>query len=120
MGRGMSRTARLMAAAACVLAISACKDVGLKDRNLPLGEARDRQFRYSAYDAMPDNLPVSVNGQHWLGSSEIVRITPSLLIPIGEDGLGTMLYAVKAGNAPYDRVFASAGGNQWRPFLRVN
>jgi len=109
-----------MVTAACALALGACKDNGLKDRNLPYTEAQHREFRYAAYQAMPDNMPVSLHGQHWLGSSEVMRITPSLLVPVGDNGSGTTLYALKGAKAPYDRIYSSAGGNSWHPLLRIN
>jgi hypothetical protein len=120
MARGSSRTTRLMIVAACALALAACKDNGLKDRNLPLAEAQYREFRYPSYQAMPDNLPIGLAGQHWLSSSAVMRITPSLLVPVGDNGSGTTLYALKGATAPFDRIYAPAGGNSWHPLLRIN
>jgi hypothetical protein len=68
--------------------------LGLPDRNLPLEEARHREFRYPAYQPAADNAPVA-HGRPALDPSLPVETIPSqLLVPVG-NAKGTQLYALR-------------------------
>jgi hypothetical protein len=104
---------------ASVLGLSACRDNGLPDRNLPLDDARNRQYSYPGYQPAAESAPVAVAGRAYIGGAPSVRIPARLLTPVG-DAQGTMLYAVSGAKAPYARLYASVGNDEWRPYLRLN
>lgn len=117
--RGAGRTARLgVVAMAAVLGLSACRDNGLKDRNLPLEEARHRENRYPVYQASTEP-PVAIAGHAYIGGAPNVSIPARLLTPVG-DAQGTQLYSLRTEQAPFARLYASVGGDEWRPFERLN
>lgn len=108
-----------MLALACVATLAGCRDSGLPDRNLPLEEARHRQFSYPAYQPLADNAPIAAAGRHWLRSSAVETIPAAMLEPVqGTDG--TPLYAVRGSRAPYARLYTPVGPDRWAPLLRLN
>ncbi|HSJ24607.1 MAG TPA: hypothetical protein VK929_08070 [Longimicrobiales bacterium] len=115
--RGGVRTGLLALASVAVL--TGCRDSGLPDRNLPLEEARHRQFSYPAYQPVADNAPVAAAGRHWLRSSAVETIPSAMLEPVQATG-GTQLYAVRGSRAPYARLYAPVGPDRWAPMLRLN
>jgi hypothetical protein len=105
-------------AAAGVLGLSACRDNGLPDRNLPLQEARHRQYGYPAYQNVAAHAPVAADGRYWAPSLPLETIPERLLVPIGN--AGTPLYAVRGAATPYSRLYAPAADGRWQPYLRLN
>jgi hypothetical protein len=113
-------TARLwIVALATVAGLTACRDNGLHDRNLPLQEARHRTYGYPVYENTADHRQIAFGGRHWMPSLPIERIPDRLLVSVGGDAT-TQLYAVRGAAEPYSRLYARAGAGQWQPFLRLN
>jgi hypothetical protein len=108
-----------MAAVAATVGLSACKDSGLPDRNLPLDEARHRESRYPAYQPTADNQPVAHAGRHWIRTLPVESIPSSLLEPVGGTA-GMQLYAVRGSRPPYSRLYTPMGEDRWAPLLRLN
>jgi hypothetical protein len=119
--RGVLGRMRLgLAVVVCVAGLTACKDSGLPDRNLPLEEARNRVFPFPAYEPLASNPPVAAGGRHWVRSAAAETIPANRLEPVASAG-GTQLYAVRGSRAPYSRLYAPAGQqNRWYPFLPIN
>ena len=101
------------------VALTACRDSGLPDRNLPLMDARNREYSYEAYQPAPNAMPVALAGSNWMRSLPMVTIPPRLLAPVGNAD-GTVLYALRGRSAPYDRLYSPAGDDRWRPFLPLH
>lgn len=116
-GGGAGRIGLL--AAACVLVLSACHEGGLPDRNLPLQQARHREFRYPAYQPTANNVPVALAGRHWMPSLPVETIPDRMLVPVGA-AEGTQLYALRGARAPYSRLYAPVSDGRWAPYLRLN
>jgi hypothetical protein len=107
-------------AALCVIGLAGCKDNGLPNKNLPIEEARHRELNpYPAYQPMAGTTPVAVGGRDWMPSLPVEQIPARLLQPVGSVE-GTALYALRGDAAPYGSLYASEGGNRWRPYLRIN
>jgi hypothetical protein len=108
-----------LVALACVVALSACRDNGLRDRNLPLAEAQHREFRYAVYEPAQDASVVAVGGRHWMRSHAVEPIADHVLVPVtGADG--AQLYARRGEQAPYSRLYAQVSRGHWAPYLRLN
>jgi hypothetical protein len=117
--RGRTATVRFqLLALACVLGLTACRDSGLPDRNLPLPEARHRQYSFPAYEPA-GHAPVALAGRHWIRSLPVETIPAARLVPVGSAD-GTQLYAVSGARPPYSRLYAPAGPDRWVPYLRIN
>jgi hypothetical protein len=116
-GRGAAR--RVILAAACVAGLAACRDSGLPDRNLPLPEARHRQYSFVAYQPTANNPPIALAGRHWLRSLPVETIPAARLVPVGV-AEGTQLYALRGARAPYSRLYAPVGEDRCAPYLRLN
>jgi hypothetical protein len=114
--RGAVRGAALLLA---VVTLAGCRDSGLPDRNLPVEEARTREFGYSVYQAAPEARPVAAAGRHWIRSAPEERIRPQLMTPVAADG-DVQLYAPRHARPPYDRLYSPAGADLWTPWLRLN
>jgi hypothetical protein len=116
-----SRGSRGWGMLALVLAtgVTACKDSGLPDRNLPFEEARNRQYGYPVYQPLAGNVPVAAAGRHWLRSAEVMTIPGGIMEPVAA-AEGTQLYTVRGTRAPYDRLYAPLGQDRWAPYLRLN
>ncbi|CAN5806140.1 hypothetical protein BH23GEM9_BH23GEM9_25080 [soil metagenome] len=111
---------RLWAAAAvCALGLSACHEGGLPDRNLPLQEARHRQYGYPVYQPVANNPAVAMGGRHWMRSLPVETIPARLLMPVGS-AEGTTLYTVRGARTPYSRLYTPVGEDRWAPYLRLN
>lgn len=106
-------------AVVALLGLTACKDNGLKDRNLPLDEARHRQYSYPAYEATPSDVPVAAGGRAYMPSLPYESIPDGVLVPVS-GATGEVLYAVRGSQAPYSRLYAEAGEGRWRPYLPLN
>jgi hypothetical protein len=116
----LRRAARpLFVAVACAVALTACRDSGLPDRNLPLRDAMHREHRYPAYQPTADNAPVAAAGRHWIGSLPVETIPQRMLVPVA-GGEGAQLYALRDQQAPYSRLYRPVGPDRWQPFLRLN
>jgi hypothetical protein len=102
-----------------IMGLAACQDVGLPDRNLPLQEARHRQYGYPTYQPAAEQEQIAAAGRHWMASLPVERIPDRLLVPVGNTN-GTPLYALRGSDAPHSRLYARAGDGRWRPFLRLN
>ena len=118
MRRSVDLVQALVVSAMCVLGLSACKDNGLPDKNLPLEEARYRTSSYPAYQPNAANTQVTVAGQQWIGSLPVESIPDRLLVPLGMVE-GTALYALRGRSAPYARLYSPVGEGRWRPFVRL-
>ena len=103
----------------CVGGLSACRDNGLPDRNLPLEEARHREFRYEVYEAAQVNPPLAMGGRHWIRSLPVETVPSRLLVQVGT-AEGTRLFALRGEEAPYSRLYAPVSQDRWAPYLRLN
>jgi hypothetical protein len=117
--KGLRRGRLVMLAAASVLVLGACRDSGLPDRNLPLPEARHRQYSFVAYQPVADNAPVALAGRHWMRSLPVETIPGARLEPVGAVG-ATQLYAMRGARAPYSRLYAPVAEDRWAPYLPLN
>jgi hypothetical protein len=109
-----------MTAALCVAGLAGCKDNGLPDKNLPVQEARHRYIQpYPSYQPMAGTTPVAIGGREWMPSLPVEHIPPRLLQQVGT-AEGTTLFALRGDAAPYSSLYASEGGDRWRPYLRIN
>ncbi|HEX6308186.1 MAG TPA: hypothetical protein VFZ69_08370 [Longimicrobiales bacterium] len=103
----------------CAVLSAGCRDNGLADRNLPLDEARTREFQYPVYEPTPDHAPVALAGRHWIRATREETIPQRLLVQVG-DAAGTPLYALRSERAPFSRLYAPVSQNRWAPYLRLN
>lgn len=103
----------------CVAVLAGCKDNGLRDRNLPLAEAQNRQFRYAVYETTADAPVVTVGGRNWMRSHAFEDIAAHVLVPVGT-AAETQLYARRSDQVPYSRLYAQEPDGRWAPWLRVN
>jgi hypothetical protein len=117
--REVRGSTRLMMLVLLGVALTACKDSGLPDRNVPLQEARHRQYSYPTYQPLANNAPVAAAGRHWVRSAAVEEIPAGVLVPVASVD-GTQLYAVRGAQAPYSRLYAPVGTNRWAPYLRLN
>jgi hypothetical protein len=106
--------------ALCVVGLAGCRDNGLPDKNLPVEEARHRYIQpYLSYQAMAATTPVAIGGREWMPSLPVETIPARMLQPVGS-AEGTTLFALRGDEAPYSSLYASEGGDRWRPYLRIN
>jgi hypothetical protein len=103
----------------CGATLAGCRDSGLPGKNLPLQQARHREFRYPAYQRSPENVPVAAVGYHWIPGPPPETIPERLLTPVGAAG-GQTLYAPRGQQAPHSRLYARASDGRWRPYVRLN
>ncbi|HUF51855.1 MAG TPA: hypothetical protein VMN60_13595 [Longimicrobiales bacterium] len=101
------------------MSLTACRDNALPDRNLPVQEARHRTYGYPVYERAGTAPEFTVGGRHWLASLPLQTIPPHLLVSVGGSE-GTAVYALRGETAPYSALYLSAGGNRWRPLVRIN
>jgi hypothetical protein len=100
-------------------AVSACRDNGLPDRNLPLDQAQQRQFGYTVYQPSTDTPALAMGGRHWIRSLPVETIPAHVLVPVGSAD-GTQLYARRGEEAPYSRLWEQVAPDRWAPYLRLN
>lgn len=103
----------------CAAAGAACADVGLPDRNLPLEEAQQREFRYQVYQPIANTSVVAMGGRHWIRSAAVVDIPARLLEQVGNAD-GTVLYGLRGQEAPYSGLWSPVSQDRWAPYLRLN
>lgn len=118
----MSRDGGRVGALALLLMIGAtgCVDSGLPGKNLPLAEARHREWSYPLYQAavQPSGLPglISFDGRTWalqaanwpeMGLERALTRDPALLQSVPGARDGASLGALAWDEAPYDRLFMS-------------
>jgi hypothetical protein len=103
----------------CTAGLSACRDVGLPDRNLPLAEAQNRESSYPVYEPSASRPALAVGGRHWIRSPLAETVPAHMLVPIGTAG-GTALYALRGAEAPYSRLYSPVSDGRWAPYLRLN
>jgi hypothetical protein len=115
--RGLVRPWLLVLAG--TIGLGACTDSGLPDRNLPIEEARHREFSYPAYQPAAGVVPVALAGRHWIRSLPVETIPRQLMVPVGAAD-GVTLYAVRGARAPYSRLYAPVAQDRWAPYLRLN
>lgn len=99
--------------------LTACRDSGLPDRNLPLDQARHREYGYPAYEPAANTVPVAVAGRHWIRSLPVETIPARLLVSVS-DADGTPVYALRGARPPYSRLYTPVGVDRWAPLLRLN
>lgn len=116
MKRARRAALRVVVAALFGASHAACRDSGLPGRNTPREQARQREFRYPAYQPTADHTPISVAGRLWIGALPIESIPDRLLVPVGSAG-GQTLYAPRGRQSPYSRLYARAGDGRWRPYV---
>jgi hypothetical protein len=104
---------------ACAAALSACRDNGLPDRNLPLEDAQNREYGYSVYQPVTDTPALAMGGRHWVASQAVETIPAHILVPVGT-AEGTQLFARRGEEAPYSRLWAQLAQDRWTPYLRLN
>ena len=66
MSRARRALLQLALVAGCGTILGGCRDSGLPGKNLPLQEARHREFRYPSYQRTPESVPVAAVGYHWI------------------------------------------------------
>jgi hypothetical protein len=115
-GRGVRSAVAL---AAGLLVAGGCHEGGLPDRNLPLQEARHREYGYPVYQPVADNPQVAAAGRHWMRTVPVETIPARLLSPVATAD-GVSLYAVQGHRAPYSRLYAQVGEDRWVPYVPVN
>lgn len=118
----MKRSGRFGAgliAVAGLVVLGGCRDNGLPDRNLPLQEARQREYGYPVYERTPDSAPVTIAGAHWMPALPLEEIPSRLLVEVGAAN-GTPVYALRGADAPYSRLYSPAEGGRWRLLVRLN
>lgn len=106
-------------AIACAAGLPACRDNGLADRNLPLDEARNREYGYQVYHSEMATRPVAVGGRHWMRSQTEETIARHMLEPVGA-AEGTQLFARRGEEAPYSRLYSPVAEDRWAIYLRLN
>jgi hypothetical protein len=108
-----------LVALACVAGLSACRDNGLRDRNLPLDQAQNREYGYPVYEPSTDTPALAMGGRHWIRSQAVQTIPGHVLVPVGtaED---TQLFARRGDEAPYSLLYARISQDRWAPYLRLN
>jgi hypothetical protein len=119
MKRGTGAPRLVAIALAAVIGVAGCKDSGLPDRNLPVEEARQREYRYPAYQPAADPAPVAAAGRLWIRSLPVETIPTHLLVPVA-DAEAVQLYALRGARAPYGRLYAPVGDGTWTPYLRLD
>jgi hypothetical protein len=105
--------------AACALVLGACHEGGLPDRNLPLQEARHREYGYPVYQPVANNPQIALAGRHWMRSLPVETIPQRMMEAAGTTE-GVSLYAVRGQRAPYSRLYEQVGADRWVPYLPVN
>jgi hypothetical protein len=108
-----------LVAIACVAGLSACRDNGLPDRNLPLDEAQHRELRYTVYQPATDTPALAMGGRYWIRSHAVETIAAHVLVPVGT-AEGTQLFARRGEAAPYGRLYQRISQDRWAPYLRLN
>lgn len=111
--------ARLLTALLCVVGLSACRDNGLPDRNLPLDEARNREYGYPVYERATNAAPIAFGGRHWIRTMPVEEVPSRLLVQVG-NAEGTLLFARRGEDAPHSRLYSPAGNNRWIAYVRLN
>jgi hypothetical protein len=102
-----------------VILATGCVDSGLPGKNLPLEEARHREWRYPLYQAavQPSGLPdlIHFDGSTWalqshgwpeMGIATTLTRDPSMLEVVS--GGSAAFQALRWDEAPYDRLFLRA------------
>jgi hypothetical protein len=119
MKRARRALVRLVVVLWCGAALAACRDSGLPGKNLPLDQARHREFRYPAYQRSPENTPIPLAGAYWMSGPPVESIPDRLLSPAGSAS-GQTLYALRGRQAPHSRLYARVSDGRWRPYVRLN
>ena len=116
----MRRSARAcVVAVACVVGLTACRDNGLPDRNLPRDAARHRSYGYSVYEPAQNAALISAGGHNWLGGVPAQTIPSRMLVAVS-GATGAQVYALRGEQAPYGVLYMPAGENQWLPLYRID
>ena len=119
MKRGGAALRLGLVAIACAAGLSACRDNGLPDRNLPLQEAQHREYGYPVYQSSSETPAIAMGGRHWMRSHAVETIAPHVLVPVGA-AEGTQLFARRGEQAPYSRLYAQLAPDRWALYLRLN
>ena len=125
----MSRTWRIGAVALLAAISSGCVDSGLPGKNLPLDEARFREWSYPLYEMAvhPSGLPdlISFDDGTWAlmaaphrkgGMESALERSPQLLRPVS--GGEAQFMALAWDTPPYNRLFLRAPSGL-RTYARV-
>ena len=110
-GNRSGTVTRLCVIAAAGILLGACKDSGLPDKNKPLAEAMEAEWRYPAYEKTPGaGRVLSLEGQSFQMSGSTENVPEKMLKTVATVD-GAPVYSLKSDEAPYDRLFtASAEG----------
>ncbi|MBR9989950.1 MAG: hypothetical protein KFH98_09355 [Gemmatimonadetes bacterium] len=108
-----------LVALACAGGLSACRDNGLPDRNLPLDQAQNREGTYPVYEPATQSPALTMGGRHWISSQREETIPAHVLVAVGTSG-GTQLFARRGEEAPYSTLYAQVSETRWTPYLRLN
>lgn len=119
MKRRSGRSGAWLLVIACAAGLSACRDNGLADRNLPLDQAQNREYGYPVYETSEDTPTLAMGGHHWVRSQAEETIAAHVLVPVGTTD-GTQLFARRGEEAPYSRLYAQISEDRWAPYLRLN
>jgi hypothetical protein len=119
MKRNGAAARSMLVALLCVTGLSACRDNGLPDRNLPLDAARNREFRYSVYDHTANNPPIAMGGRHWMRTLPVETVPGRMLVQVGNAD-GTLLFARRGEEAPYSRLYSPVSTDRWLTYVRLN
>lgn len=97
------------------LALGACRDSGLPDRNLPRAEAEHRSYGYPVYQALAPALAEvwDLDGRRWQLSAHVETIAASQLRSVANAN-GTAMYALRWDEQPLDRLYTPVGEDRWR------
>jgi hypothetical protein len=106
---------------AATAALSACRDSGLPDRNLPLAAAEQRTFGYPTYQPMGQALTEvwELDGRRWQLSGHIEAIPQGQLRSVANAN-GTSMYALQWDEAPVDQLYTPVGEGRWRVVLPID
>jgi hypothetical protein len=109
--------------AAMTLALGACRDSGLPDRNLPISEAENRPFRYAVYDAAAPAVAaqsvIQADSARWMIAGGAEPIRAALMTPVAAEG-GAQVFAPAWERAPYDRLWIQVGDGMYKPLQRLH
>jgi hypothetical protein len=106
-----------------LLLLGGCRDSGLPNRNLPLEEAMNRQWRYPVYEAAtpttdPDARVFALDGRSWMTTGERQAIPQNMLKAAG-NAEGTQVFALVWDESPFTRLYILGQDGQYRPLARA-
>jgi hypothetical protein len=100
-----------------LVALTGCRDSGLPDRNLPLQEAEQRQWRYPLYASGVTSSTIRHDGADWAIAGAPVVAPARMFAAVGGEG-GRTVHALTNDSPPYDRLYLQTDTG-WRPYARI-